>query len=117
VLLAAGQISSGTGDVVKGGLLISSQDTDATGRQNVLLTEAQGSRMWLVRPGQNPEPGAIDDNKKDLGILPVGIQRPVQSFVMLEKADKNSELWTLSSLWHNEPYNKHFKRICQLVSD
>ncbi len=97
VLLAAGKISTGKSDVIKGGLLASSQDTDTIGRPYVLLTEAQGSRIWLLKPGQGPEPGVIDDKLKDIGILPVGVKRPLQSFVMLEKAPKNSRLWTLST--------------------
>lgn len=95
VLLAAGQISSDKS--AKGGLLVSTQDTDTTGRENVLFTEAQGSRIWLVKPGQNPATSLIDENQKDLGILPVGIQRPIQSFVMVEKAVKDSKLWTLNT--------------------
>lgn len=105
VLLAAGKISAGQADVIKGGLLVSSQDTDTIGRQNVLLTEAQGSRIWLLKPGQSPEPSVIDENRKDLGILPVGIQRPTQAFVMVEKAEKNSKLWTLSTYGLEEGTN------------
>ena len=94
VLLAAGMVSRSVYDRVKGGLLISTQDVDASGRDHLLFSEASGRRVWSTTVEKlNFETSiAMTDEPNPLGVLAVGLERPTQTFVALIRAKKNSSL-------------------------
>ncbi|MFA6504282.1 MAG: S8 family serine peptidase [Patescibacteria group bacterium] len=96
VLLAAGQADQNGTNLVKGGLLLASQDLNASGREQVLLTEANGARAWRL----SPETGLgqsffTTDAVTPLGTLAVGIERPQQAILLLSRSLPSSSLTVL----------------------
>ncbi len=97
VLLAAGQTAADANDKIKGGVLLAAQDVDADGRDEILLTEAQGHRLWqLTLDGLLDGPLDLADATKSLGNMAVGLQRPIQGFALLSKEQPVSKLYVLS---------------------
>lgn len=97
VLLSAGQVSVDQNDKIKGGVLLAVQDADWDGRDEILLTEAQGHRLWqLTLDGLLDGPLNLADADKSLGNMAVGVQRPIQAFAVLSKEQPVSKLYILS---------------------
>jgi len=93
VLLAAGQVSQGPQDTVKGGFLLASQDLKASGRQTVLLTEAAGQRAWRLEPDKGLGKAFYATlDEKAYGSMAVGMQHPAQTIVLLVRSMPNSSL-------------------------
>ncbi len=97
VLMAAGQLAEDIEKPIQGGALISTQDLNASGRDNILFTEAQGNRVWLIATDQTKtEPIIFEDQSQHKGVLAVGLQRPIQSFVILKRGESESNLYLLN---------------------
>lgn len=83
VLLAAGVV--GDGDL-KGGLVLAAQDLDADGKDEVLLLEAKGSRMWLLSSKEpHPMPIQVFANPVTQGSSAVSITRPRAGFLVASR--------------------------------
>lgn len=97
VLLAAGRVAEDIQPPVLGGLLISTKDINSSARESILLTESAGSRAWLIDP-ENPksEPMIFADDTSPKGILAVGLNRPLQSFIILRRGENTSQLYVLN---------------------
>jgi len=82
LLLAAGTVGSN----VKGGLHIAAQDIDADGADELLFTEASGSRMWMLSAA-NQKPLEISPfaQKVQDGIAAVSVTRPRPAFLVSSK--------------------------------
>ncbi len=97
ILIAAGQLAESTEPAIKGGMLITTQDITATGRDNILFTETAGNRAWLVTPDEpKTKPMILTEEASPNGILAVGLQRPLQSFVILKRGKSDSQLYLLN---------------------
>ncbi len=97
VLLAAGRIAEDIEPPVLGGLLISTQDINYSGRESILLSEASGNRAWLIDPKDTkPEPTTFADDPSPKGIVAVGLERPLQSFIILRRGENTSQLYVLN---------------------
>lgn len=94
VLLAAGTVSRTQYDRVKGGLAVTTQDVDASGRDRLLFTEAAGNRVWsfAVDKPDFDSPIKMTDDPNPLGVLAVGLERPTQTFLTLIRAKGGSSL-------------------------
>ncbi|MBD3281857.1 S8 family serine peptidase [Candidatus Uhrbacteria bacterium] len=102
VLIAAGQLAEDIEPAIKGGALITTQDLTASGRENILLTEEDGNRAWLITPDETKtEPIALTEDTNSNGVLAVSIQRPLQSFVLLKRGESDSQLFLLNR-WNLE---------------
>jgi len=97
VLIAAGQLSTGSDPIIKGGALIATQDITASGRDNILFTESAGNRAWLISP-EEPEsdPITFGEGENPNGLLAVSLERPLQAFVILRRGSTDSQLYLLN---------------------
>jgi len=106
ILIAAGQLAEASESAIKGGLLIATQDLTASGRDKVLFTEADGNRAWLVSPDEpKTDPMILTEEQDPNGILAVGLERPLQSFVILKRGESDSQLFLLNR-WNLEEGTK-----------
>jgi subtilisin family serine protease len=96
VLIAAGQLAESTEAPIKGGLLIATQDITSDGWDNILFTEAAGNRAWLVSPEETKTDPIIFEDGTENGLLAVGLERPLQSFVILTRGKNESQLFLLN---------------------
>lgn len=93
VLLAAGNVAHDANDKIVGGLSLAVQDTDASGRDHVLFSENNGNRVWLSSPDdQTADQVIMGDDAKPLGVMAVGMQRPMQTFLALVRGRSDSYL-------------------------
>jgi len=93
VLLAAGQVSPGAQDAIKGGLLLASQDLKVSGRRTMLLTEATGQRAWRLEPDTGLGKAFYATlNEKAFGSMAVGMQNPAQTMALLVRSQPTSSL-------------------------
>jgi hypothetical protein len=103
VLLAAGQLSASATDIIKGGALISTQDISHSFWDHILFTEALGNRAWLATPESiNPDPMILGETAPSLGTLAIGLQRPIQSFIILRRGTDENRLYSLNRWTINE---------------
>jgi len=106
VLLAAGQVAQNDADRIKGGLLLASQDLNASGREEVLLTEASGARAWRLSVEKGLGQSFLTtDAATPLGTLSVGIQRPQQAMLLLSRSLPSSSLTVLRDVGLGEGSN------------
>ncbi|MFA6099449.1 MAG: S8 family serine peptidase [Patescibacteria group bacterium] len=87
VLLAAGQASQTSEDKIKGGLLLATQDLNALGREEALLTEASGQRAWRLDSvtGLGQAFWTTLD-AKPMGSMAVGVERPEQVMLLMTRS-------------------------------
>ncbi|MCC7357367.1 S8 family serine peptidase [Candidatus Uhrbacteria bacterium] len=85
ILLAAGTV--GKSDI-KGGLMLASQDLDADGKDELLLLEAKGSRMWLVS-ANNKTPLEIKpfEHQISQGSSALSVSRPRSGFLIASRGN------------------------------
>ncbi len=83
VLLAAGSV--GASDI-RGGLIMASQDLDADGKDELLLLEAKGPRMWLVSANE-PKPLEIQPfaSRAQQGSSALSVTRPRAGFLIASR--------------------------------
>jgi len=124
VLLAAGRVSETTEAPVKGGALLASQDITNSGWDQVIFSEAKGNRFWIVSPDETkPKATTIADQDVMNGIVAVGLERPLQSFILLSRGKSVSNLylldkWNLSEGTQVETgHPENLKMVSALTAD
>ncbi|MDF1496524.1 MAG: S8 family serine peptidase [Patescibacteria group bacterium] len=98
VLVAAGRLAEDSEEPIQGGLYIATQDIHSSGWSDILFTEAGGNRAWLTTPQETKtDPITFEQGGTENGILAVGLERPLQSFVILTRGTTNSQLYLLNN--------------------
>ncbi len=102
VLVAAGQLAEQSDPPINGGLLIATQDINASGWDNILFTEQSGNRAWLISPEETKtDPITFGEEANPNGLMAIGLERPLQSFVILKRGITDSQLFLLNR-WNLE---------------
>lgn len=102
LLVAAGAV----GPNVRGGLLLAAEDVDSDGRDELLLSEADGDRAWLVTSKGDATEFHPFGTAKVQGIMALSVARPVPAFfvasiageALLAVYGKNLERFSTSRL-------------------